>query len=133
MRGAAKRERHRLRRERTESQIAEKPAKASGAGELGGLLAQVPCPDAGEPEEGEEVEDEDEVGEGPFGFFGFFFGGGGGGRREVEEGRVRESSRRRKEEREGEKKCEIVKKRPFFSLLSTHLVLACAALAASPT
>ena len=79
MRGAAKRERHRLRRERTESQIAEKPAKASGAGELGGLLAQVPCPDAGEPEEGEEVEDEDEVGEGPFGFFGFFFGGGGGG------------------------------------------------------
>ena len=111
MRGAAKRERHRLRRERTESQIAEKPAKASGAGELGGLLAQVPCPDAGEPEEGEEVEDEDEVGE----------------------GRVRESSRRRKEEREGEKKCEIVKKRPFFSLLSTHLVLACAALAASPT
>ena len=51
----------------------------------------------------------------------------------MEEGRVRESSRRRKEEREGEKKCEIVKKRPFFSLLSTHLVLACAALAASPT
>ena len=99
MRGAAKRERHRLRRERTESQIAEKPAKASGAGELGGLLAQVPCPDAGEPEEGEEVEDEDEVGEGPFGFFGFFFGGGGGGG-ERSGGGARERKQQEEERRE---------------------------------
>ena len=104
MRGAAKRERHRLRRERTESQIAEKPAKASGAGELGGLLAQVPCPDAGEPEEGEEVEDEDEVGAGPFGLLGFcFVGGGGGGERSGGGARERKQQEEERRERGREK------------------------------
>ena len=65
MRGAAQREGRRLHREGAECQVAEEPAEALRPGQRRGLLAQVPGPDAREPEEGEEVEDEDEVGQGP--------------------------------------------------------------------